>query len=81
MTLCRNKKFLRKQKENVNFLFLTLVTLTFLNLFIAIILAGYFDARDMEKKILNGEILDQYQEQWSYLDPDATDKISIDKFP
>ena len=35
------------------FLFLTIVTLCFLNLFIAIILSGYFDARDKEKKIIN----------------------------
>jgi hypothetical protein len=62
------------------FLFLTIVTLTFLNLFIAIILAGYFDARDKEKKILNTQILDSYQENWSHLDPDAKGEIQKTEF-
>lgn len=62
------------------FLFLSLVTLTFLNLFIAIILAGYFEARDMEKKTLNRQILDNYQESWSQFDPDAIGVIPFSKF-
>jgi hypothetical protein len=62
------------------FLFLVVVTVTFLNLFIAIILSGYFDARDKEKKILNTQILDSYQEHWSHLDPNAKGEIPRDLF-
>jgi hypothetical protein len=47
------------------FSFLVLITLTFLNLFIAIILSGYFDAREQSKKVLNDDVLTNFTDAWS----------------
>jgi hypothetical protein len=53
------------------FSFALLISIIFLNLFIAIILNGYFDTRDQEKQTLNSEMLESFKEVWSTFDPTA----------
>jgi len=62
------------------FTYLVIVTLIFLNLFVAIILNGYFDTRDQESHSLNGEVLGVFKESWSKFDPDATGYIGVSSF-
>jgi hypothetical protein len=54
---------------------------TFLNLFIAIILDGYFHTVEMEKKVFNEEDLVKYQRVWSDYDNQATGFIEITDLP
>lgn len=58
-----------------------MVTLIFLNLFIAIILNGYFETRDQARKELNAEALEKFVNAWSDYDPDATGYIKVSDFP
>jgi hypothetical protein len=62
------------------FSYLILITLVFLNLFIAIILNGYFETCDQEASNLNKDLLGQFADAWSRLDPDATGFIKIVDF-
>jgi Ca2+-binding EF-hand superfamily protein len=52
----------------------------FLNLFIAIILDGYFRAKFEEDKILNQDSLDQYADAWALIDKNADGKIPKNRF-
>lgn len=45
--------------------YLVLITLIFLNLFIAIILNGYFDTRDQEGQVLNAELMAKFKDAWA----------------
>ena len=62
------------------FSYLVIITLIFLNLFVAIILNGYFDTRDQESHSLNGEVLGVFKESWAKFDPDATGYIKESYF-
>ena len=61
--------------------YLIVVTLIFLNLFIAIILNGYFETRDQSRKELNSDALDKFALAWSYFDPDGTGYIKVSDLP
>ena len=47
------------------YLYILLVSLIFLNIFIAIILKGYFDVMETEKSTLNSRVLDHFRDCWS----------------
>ena len=51
-----------------------------MNLFIAIILDGYFETKFNEEKTLNETTLNQYADAWAMFDPHATGKIPKEKF-
>jgi hypothetical protein len=55
-----------------------LIAIVFMNLFIAIILDGYFDAVDQDAQVLTPELSNSYLEAWSKFDPDALGLIPID---
>jgi hypothetical protein len=57
-----------------------LMTLVFLNLFIAIILDGYFEASDSEGNALTPELEQQCIDCWAVFDPDATGIINYVDF-
>lgn len=58
-----------------------IVTLIFLNMFIAIILQGYADTCDRNAKMFNNEMRDHFRETWSKYDQDATGCINVEDFP
>ena len=60
--------------------YLVFISLIFLNLFIAIILNGYFLTINSTYQYLNPENLDIFVESWSKLDPDAIGTIPTDHF-
>ena len=51
--------------------FLLIVTLIFLNLFIAIILQVFADVSQKEDMFLNDQAVDDYRDKWSELDPNV----------
>jgi hypothetical protein len=57
------------------------VNTIFLNLFIAIILTGYFEARAQESQDLNETKLKSFSVAWSEFDPNALGFIHNDDFP
>jgi hypothetical protein len=59
------------------FSFVFLITLVFLNLFVAIILNGYFETRNDIKQEINKEIIDEFKSAWANLDPNATGMIKM----
>lgn len=60
--------------------YLIFITLIFLNLFVAIILNGYFETKNEDSHMLNKEVLETFKETWSKFDPDATGHIKIQDF-
>jgi hypothetical protein len=54
---------------------------TFLNLFIAVILDGYFQTVIDEEKVFNSLELENYQTKWSNFDNEATGFIDIGVLP
>jgi hypothetical protein len=60
--------------------YLIFITLIFLNLFVAIILNGYFETRNEDSHMLNQDVLETFRETWSKFDPDATGLIKIQYF-
>ena len=61
------------------FAYILIVGLVFLNIFIAIILQGYFQTMEQEKQTINKTALEQYRDAWSKHDPYATGYIQIGK--
>ena len=59
------------------FSFILIVGLVILNIFIAIILQGYFQAMEQEKQTINKAVLEQYRDAWSKHDPYATGFIQV----
>ena len=57
-----------------------LLTLVFLNLFIAIILDGYFEASDQTGQALTPTLTAKCLDSWSLYDPDGTGLIPIKDF-
>jgi len=57
------------------FSFVTVVSLIFLNLFIAIILQAFDDTNTDNKNVFNKELMDHFRNVWAELDPDATSFI------
>ena len=57
--------------------FQIIVSQVFLNIFIAIILQGYFQAMEQEKQTINKAVLEQYRDAWSKHDPYATGFIQV----
>jgi hypothetical protein len=51
-----------------------------LNLFIAIILNGYFETRDQDEQVLSPDLLSVFQDSWSHFDQDGTGYIKSDDF-
>lgn len=51
-----------------------------MNLFIAIILQGYYQTQELEKQVCNSEIMSKYRNAWAQFDPDATGYIEATKF-
>jgi hypothetical protein len=62
------------------FSYLTMMSLIFLNLFIAIILNGYYDSRDELNQSLNTQFFAGFKEAWASFDPDATGFIELKYF-
>ena len=60
--------------------YIFLVGLIFLNLFIAIILQGYYQTTELEKQVVNSEIMARYKDAWAEFDPEATGYIEVNKF-
>ena len=60
--------------------YIFLVGLIFLNLFIAIILQGYYQTTELEKQVVNSEIMARYKDAWAEYDPEATGYIEASKF-
>jgi hypothetical protein len=60
--------------------FVILVNFVFLNLFVAIILNGYFETTDKESQAMNSDMLGIFKDAWSAFDPDATGFIKIHYF-
>lgn len=60
--------------------YIFLVGLIFLNLFIAIILQGYYQATEMEKQVVNSEIMHKYRDAWAQFDQDATGFMEANRF-
>lgn len=60
--------------------YILLVSMIFLNLFIAIILNGYFQTTEREKQVINSNLLENYRDAWAVFDPDATGYIHIRQF-
>ena len=57
--------------------YLVMLTLVFLNLFIAIILNGYFETVDKSKQYLDQDLIEIFKDSWSKFDPTATGFIKI----
>lgn len=57
-----------------------MLTLVFLNLFIAIILDGYFEASNQTGQMLTPTLTAKCLDSWSTYDPDATGLIPIADF-
>jgi len=55
--------------------YILIVSVTFLNLFIAVILDGYFNTVEGEKQMFNSTKLHHFKHCWSKYDPDATGLI------
>ena len=62
-------------------IFTILISMIFLNLFIAIILQGYDETRERNEKMFNSEVRDQFRDIWSRYDQDATGFIKVEYFP
>ena len=60
--------------------FIFIVSIIFLNLFIAIILQGYYQTQEMDKQVVNREIMSQYRNAWAKFDPEATGFIESSQF-
>jgi hypothetical protein len=56
-----------------------IVSLIFLNLFIAIILEGFFLSTQEQKIRISAETLELFKTSWTKFDPDATGMIPADK--
>lgn len=52
--------------------FIVMVSMVFINLFVAIILEGFQDTNDKDKKLFNLETTEYFREIWSRFDPNAT---------
>ena len=61
--------------------FIIIVTLIFLNLFIAIVLQAFEDTSQDANKLLNPDLLDNFKQCWSKYDPDGSCFMPIDQFP
>jgi hypothetical protein len=55
--------------------FVLIVSLVFLNLFIAIILLGFSDSSDDEQFVFSADTTDRFTDIWAKFDPDATSYI------
>ena len=51
-----------------------------MNLFIAIILQGYYQTTEMEKQVVNSEIMRTYKDAWAKFDPEGTGFIEATNF-
>jgi len=60
--------------------FILVVTLIFLNLFIAIILQGFSSSNSRANLLIKDEVLKQFVDKWSKYDPYATGFIAIEDF-
>jgi hypothetical protein len=60
--------------------YLIMITLVFLNLFIAIILNGYFETRDQEGQALSSDLMTSFKDGWAKFDQDATGIIEAKYF-
>ena len=60
--------------------YIFIVGLIFLNLFIAIILQGYYQTTEMEKQVVNSEIMNRYRDAWAEFDPEAKGYLEATKF-
>ena len=60
--------------------FAIIVSLVFLNLFIAIILEGFEDTLNNEEKLFNQETTDYFREKWAKYDPYATCYMKLKNF-
>lgn len=61
--------------------FIIIVSLVFLNLFVAIILEGFDDTNQKDKKLFNHETTEYFRDAWSRFDPNATCFIRTKDFP
>ena len=61
--------------------FIVVVSLVFLNLFVAIILEGFEDTYQKDKKLFNHETTEYFRDAWSRFDPNATCFIRTKDFP
>ena len=61
--------------------FVFLISLIFLNLFVAIILDGYFETRNDRQNMQKDELLENFRKGWSEFDADATGLIKVNEFP
>jgi hypothetical protein len=61
--------------------FILVVGTTFLNLFIAVILDGYFQTVVAEEQVFNSLELENYQTKWSNFDSEATGFIDMSELP
>jgi hypothetical protein len=59
---------------------MVVLTLLSLNLFIAVILNGYFETLDQHAQFLNPDMMQIYRESWSKHDPDAKGFMSSTNF-
>lgn len=59
------------------FSFVILVSLIFLNLFIAIILQKYTETQDNRETVFNPELSENFRDTWAQYDPDATGFLPI----
>jgi len=62
------------------FSYMVVLTLLSLNLFIAVILNGYFETLDQHAQFLNPDMLGIYRDSWSKYDPDANGFMSSSNF-
>ena len=68
-------------QENIALPAEVLVSLIFLNFFIAIILEGYSHTVVQNKKWFNFRLRSKFRRAWSYYDQDATGYILVEDFP
>lgn len=61
--------------------FCIIVVLVFLNLFVAIILEGFEETYQKDKKLFNQETTEYFRDVWSRFDPNATGFIKTKNFP
>ena len=61
--------------------FVLIVCLVFLNLFVAIILEGFDDTNQTDKKLFNIETTEFFRDTWSRYDPSASSFIRVKDFP